>query len=79
MNNTHYLICQQTYTLLNHCIKNKDNSINDCEYLLQQFNDKECSIYGLKKPQIITLPFKPVTNINDDKDDWCLYLSSIFG
>ena len=73
-----YLICEHIYSLLKDCIKDKDKKIYDCQYLLQQFNEKDCSIYGFKKPQIITLPlpYKPVSKINDD--DWCLYLSSIF-
>ncbi len=71
-----YLICEYTYSLLKDCVKNKEKTINDCQNLLQQFNEKDCSIYGFKKPQIISLPFKPISNINDD--DWCLYLSSIF-
>jgi len=71
-----YLLCESTFNLLYKCIKNKDNKISDCEHLLLNFDKNNCSIYGYKRPQIITLPFKPPNNINDD--DWCLYLSSIF-
>ena len=49
-----YLICQHNYSLLKDCIKDKDKTIYDCEHLLQLFNDKDCSIYGFKKPQIFT-------------------------
>ena len=73
---SNYLLCEYTVNLLNECIKNKDHKTSDCQKLLKQFNEKQCSIYGYKRPQIISLPFKPPIDINDE--DWCLYLSSIF-
>ena len=74
---SHYLICQHTFLLLKECIKNKDNTINDCESLLQKFNETHCTMYGFKPPQLITLPFKPPFDTNNH-DEWCFYLSSIF-
>ena len=71
-----YLLCEDTFNLINKFIKNKDNKILDCTDLLSNFDKNNCSIYGYKKPQIITLPFREPNNIN--QDEWCLYLSSIF-